>query len=122
MRVLFKLLRRSGIPLTPAQLAKVKWSAAVLESPSNRSGHLALRHGMSAPGQHQAELYQAAVVKVVGDEMVLRGIERTRLGDGEAAVVQEWRLRTGGFDDPSLGEVVGQTLEMYRRPAEVADA
>ena len=92
--MLFKLLRNGGALLTRAAVEAEPWTIAKLET---RSGmHLMLRTISSAPDKPPiAELFMATVRHVDEREMILRGVERA----GEAAVIQEWRLKI----PPDLG-------------------
>ena len=104
MLMLFRLLCSGGVPLPSAAVAVKPWTIAKLESGSGSK--LVLRTISSAPDKPPiAELFMATVKHVDEREMTLRGIERA----GDAAVVQEWRLRV----PPELG-AAGLTSDLAK--------
>lgn len=102
MQVLIRVLRRRGVPLAPAALEATLWTEGVLCT-SRQHGARCL--GIKAISAHpdtppMALLFAPGVVRVDGECLVLRGIERIEDASGAvAAMVQEWAVRSR----PSLG-------------------
>ncbi|NUZ05834.1 hypothetical protein [Piscinibacter koreensis] len=102
MQVLIRLLRRRGVPIAPPVLEATLWTEGTLCT-SRQHGARCL--GIKALSAHpdaapMALLFAPAVVRVDGETLVLRGIERVEDASGVVAgVVQEWAVRSR----PSLG-------------------
>ena len=94
-----KLLRRNGVLRPPEAVSAAPWVLVqIISTRSRGSGGRCVqlhRHGVTLQTYPPPvrELFDAVLVDVGAEQMILRGIERVVDADGNAAaVVQEWCL------------------------------
>lgn len=119
MQVFVRLLRRRSVRIAPGDARALQWTEAVLCSVDAGAERCIGANGLlSIPGAPpMATLYAPVIVRVEGDSLVLRGIERVT-GDGgqQAAVVQEWMVK----HRPSLGPAGLQAADTRGRRPDIA--
>jgi hypothetical protein len=120
MQVLIRRLRRRGVPVPFPTLEATLWTEGSLCT-SRVDGARCL--GLKAISAHpdaapMAVLFAPAVVRVDGECLILRGVERVEDAHGNvAAVVQEWAVRSR----PSLGPLGRLSPQAHAVRADLAD-